>query len=238
MNKVSCVISCHNESRNLRLLIKEIKKNKLEKSIKFYIINNGSTDNSKHIINSLSKNYKTINFINLNENLGWGNGILCGLKKTDTNIIGWFHGDMEYSISALKKVIKIINTNRLYFENKSNYFIKGYRINKKITNHIVSNTMGLVCSIILGKKLVEINAQPFFFHRSEFLTWNKPFKDLSLDMYAYYKMKKKYNEYRINVEQKERVFGESTWNKNFFSSIILGAKFITSALKLRLWQNL
>lgn len=239
MNKISCVISCYNESKNLNLLLHEIKKYKLEKDFIFYIINNGSTDNSKLVINSLAKKNKKINFINLNKNLGWGNGILSGLKKTKTNIVGWTHGDLEYSLLHLKKVKKIINSNKIYFENKKNFYIKGYRVNKKLSKAIISNIMGLICSVILGKKLREINAQPFFFHRNEFLTWKTSFRDLSLDMYAFYKLKRKnYLEYRIQVEQKERIYGESSWNKNFFSIFKLGSSFIISAIKLRICQNL
>ena len=70
MRKISCVISCLNEFKNLRLLIKEIKKFKLEKKFEFFIINNGSNDNSKIIFVNLAKKYKSINFINLKKT--WG----------------------------------------------------------------------------------------------------------------------------------------------------------------------
>ena len=89
---------CHflfKQSKNLRLLIKEIKKFKLEKNFEFFIINNGSNDNSKIIFVNLAKKYKSINFINLKKNLGWGNGILEGLKHTKSNIVGCTHGEFE-----------------------------------------------------------------------------------------------------------------------------------------------
>ena len=98
--------------------------------------------------------------------------------------------------------------------------------------------MAFLCSFILTTRMKEINSQPFFFHRKEFLSWKKPFKDLSLDMYALYKMKKKnYLEYRIEVQQNEE-FIKSSWRKNFFSIFKLSIKFISCALKLRLWQNI
>ena len=99
--------------------------------------------------------------------------------------------------------------------------------------------MAIICSLILGEKLTDINAQPFFFHKKEFLKWIKPFYDLSLDMYAYYKLKRKKNEeFRIEVQQKSRLHGQSSWNKNLFSSVGLSLRFIISAIKLRICQNI
>ena len=99
--------------------------------------------------------------------------------------------------------------------------------------------MSVLCSIILNKGLTEINAQPFFFNRKEFLKWKKPFKNLALDMYAFYKLSKKNNKIiRIEVEQKQRQRGTSSWNKSFFSKIFLAKDFIIAAIKLKLCRNI
>ena len=237
--KISCIISCYNEEKNIPKLLKNVKEFNLDKDIKFIIVNNGSSDNSKVIIKPLSKRYKSIKFINLKHNKGWGNGIREGLKLTKTKIVGWTHGDLEYKISDLLKVIKIIKSNLNYFEKEKNYYIKGQRINRSLIKSIISKTMSIVCSIILLKPLKEINAQPFFFNIEEFKSWRKIPLDLSLDLFAYYKLHDKNSKsFRINVEQLERIHGESSWNKSFFSKFNLSALFIKRAIQIKLCQYL
>ena len=55
---------------------------------------------------------------------------LSGLKVTDTPIVGWTHGDLEYQISDLWKVINIIESKSFTKEVKKNFLIKGQRINR------------------------------------------------------------------------------------------------------------
>jgi hypothetical protein len=142
-------------------------------------------------------------------------------------------------MTDLKKVLKIIGSNSIFYENKKNFFIKGSRINRSIIKRLVSKCMSLICSAILGKKLVEINAQPFFFHRNEFKLWRQLPTDLSLDLFAYEKVKKKnYLFNRIDVMQKSRVHGMSSWNRGFFSKINLIIAFLKRAVIIRLCRYL
>ena len=53
-------------------------------------------------------------------------------------------------------------------------------------------------------------------------------------MYGYYNvLKNTGKEIRINVEQKDRLHGTSSWNKNFFSKISLSWKLFKSAFKIK-----
>ena len=235
INKITCVISCYNEEENLPKLIDEIKQYDLNKCFNFIIVNNGSLDNSFLVLENIKKKnkLKNIKFLNLNKNLGWGNGILEGLKRSDTSIVGWTHGDLEYSLSALLEINKIISKKKL-FDDK-NFFIKGKRINRQFGKYLMSKLMSYICSIILMQKMSDINAQPFFFHVSHYKKWTKPPKDLALDMFAYYKILKvnKCCEIRFNVEQTNRIHGSSSWNINFFSKFKLAYNFLKSAIKIK-----
>src|SRR3989337_2952406 len=68
-------------------------------------------------------------------------------------------------------------------------------------------------SLLLGKILFDINAQPNLFHRS-FLTHVKnPPQDFSFDLYAYHLAKSKgYSVIRFPVYFGRRQYGESAWN--------------------------
>ena len=239
IDKISCVISCYNEKKNIPKLLNYIKKLNLEKKINFIIVNNGSTDNSTFVMRALAKRYKNINFINLQKSSGWGAGITHGLKLTKTRIVGWTHGDLEYKIDDLKKVLKIISSKSIFYNNKKNFFIKGNRVNRPLGKKLISNAMSLVCSVILWCKLVEINAQPLFFHKEEFSSWKNIPTDLSLDLYAYEKMKRKnYASTRINVEQLNRIHGVSSWNRGFLSKFYLIVAFLKRAIIILLCRYL
>ena len=231
IDKISCVISCYNEKKNIPKLLNFIKRLNLEKKINFIIVNNGSTDNSTFIMRAFAKRYKNINFINLQKSPGWGAGIVHGLKLTRTRIVGWTHGDLEYQMDDLKKVLKVINSKSIFYNNKKNFFIKGSRVNRPLGKKLISKAMSLACSTILGKRLVEINAQPFFFHKKEFNNWKKIPKDLSLDLFAYEKVQRKnYVSTRIGVEQRVRIHGVSSWNNGFLSKFYLIMAFLRRAV--------
>ena len=119
---ISCVISCYNEEKNIAILLDQIKSNNLEKNFEFIIVNNGSTDNSWKIICEKKNNFPEIKFINLDKDLGWGNGITEGLKHTLCEFVGWTHGDLQTPIKDVIKIFKNVN-------GEKNIFGKGYRVN-------------------------------------------------------------------------------------------------------------
>ena len=76
--KVTIIIPCYNEELNIPFLIKKSGKvyNK-NNNIKFILVNNGSTDGSKNVLNVNKKSF--IKIINLRNNNGYGNGIIAGI---------------------------------------------------------------------------------------------------------------------------------------------------------------
>jgi glycosyltransferase involved in cell wall biosynthesis len=231
---ITCIISCYNEAKNIPLLLKTIYEAELQEKINFIIINNGSNDNSRNLLKVWSSKYKKIKFIDNRKDNGWGYGIKTGLISNKNSIVGWTHGDMEYSVYDLKKVLKIISSDEQYFTKTNNWIIKGQRINRKFSKRIFSLFHCWICSLILKKRLYEINAQPVFFNTRQIKKWKNIPNGLELDMYGYYNvLKNTGKEIRINVEQKDRLHGTSSWNKNFFSKISLSWKLFKSAFKIK-----
>ena len=229
---ISCVISCYNEEKNITILLDQIKSNNLEKNFEFIIVNNGSTDNSWRIICEKKNNFPEIKFINLDNNLGWGNGITEGLKLTSSEYVGWTHGDLQYDLKILLQVQKVLKdpNNR-----GDSILIKGRRKNRKFTKGVFTFMMSIIASILLGKILYDINAQPNFFSRKVLNDFKNTPKDLMLDIYLYYMiLKKKSNKIiRIPVVQEERIHGSSSWNQNFVSRFTMSVKQFIGIIKVR-----
>ena len=229
MNLLSCVISCYNESNNLDILFKEINSLNIYKNVEFIIVNNGSTDNSKIILNKLSKKYKLIKILNLKSDKGWGNGICYGLKKAKGEYLGWIHGDLQYDL----KIIKII-LNKLKKNKNKKIFFKGLRIKRDLYSKIFTYIMSAICSIILRKFLWDINAQPSIFHKSFLVNLKNPPKNAQLDLFSFYKARSnKYKIKRVEVEQKDRVYGESSWNFGFSSRIKFSMQTINDCFLIK-----
>tara|TARA_B100001029_G_C15042941_1_gene444970 strand:- start:352 stop:1056 length:705 start_codon:yes stop_codon:yes gene_type:complete len=228
---ISCVISCYNEEENLPTLLNQINSNQLEKKIEFVIVNNGSTDNSWNIILENKKLFPEIKFINVKEDLGWGNGIMEGLKHTNCKFVGWIHGDLQYDMKILFQVIEILEKPQ---NQNQNILIKGKRAKRKFSEDFFTLTMGILASILLRKILFDINAQPSFFSREVLKKFKNTPKDLMLDLYLYNLIckTKERNIIRIPVVQKDREKGQSSWNKNFASKFLLSYRMLIGIIKL------
>ena len=129
MMKVHLVIPCYNEDASLIKLYQELINFGNEDKFKFYILNNGSTDNSADVISSLPVT-SGIKFLNLENNKGYGYGVNFGLNQLDkADFIGWFHGDLQFELSNLIEIYEIIQ--KTTFDGK-NIFFKGIRIERPI----------------------------------------------------------------------------------------------------------
>ena len=228
---ISCVISCYNEEENILALLNQIKSNELEKRIEFIIVNNGSTDSSWNIILQNKKSFPEIKFINVKEDLGWGNGVTEGLKHANCKFIGWIHGDLQYDMKILFQVMDVLENS----ENQNhNVLIKGRRAKRKLSEDFFTVTMSIIASILLRKVFIDINAQPSFFSREVLKNFYNVPKDLMLDLYVYNSISKMKDKkiIRIPVIQKEREKGQSSWNKNFSSKFLLSYKMLKGIIKL------
>ena len=215
MKRLSIIIPCYNESKNLPLLVSRCKEvaNK-DSNIEIIIVDNGSIDDTPLVLDKLTSNLSFISRVRIEVNLGYGHGILAGLAEAKGEILSWTHADMQTDLGdALKGLI--------FFNNKSNsekLFVKGRRQGRPLADVFFTVGMSIFETLLLRKYMWDINAQPTMFHRKIFLTWNKPPKDFSLDLFAYYMAKKsKLGIKRFPVVFAQRAHGVSNWNVSFMS---------------------
>jgi glycosyltransferase involved in cell wall biosynthesis len=226
--KISLIIPCYNESKNLPSLIERCQQ--LDSKIfEVIIVNNGSTDDTSNVLtNLMNSKYPFIKAVKVEVNQGYGHGILCGLRSSTGNIIGWTHADLQTDPLDSNQVINLINQ---YGEN---IFIKGQRYGRPISDVIFTIGMSIFESILLKKLLWDINAQPTFFPRNFFDEWDSPPNDFSLDLFAYHQAKKNNLEViRFPVLFGKRLHGHSTWNIDFKSKWKFIKRTIQFSLTLR-----
>ena len=77
MPKISLIIPCYNESKNLPVLISRCKEvaNK-DSNIEIIIVDNGSNDDTSLVLDKLTSNLSFITRVRIEVNQGYGHGIL------------------------------------------------------------------------------------------------------------------------------------------------------------------
>jgi len=230
MIKLSVVIPCFNESKNLPLLISRCQKTYAkEQSVEFIFVDNGSTDDTQEVIKDLTSNLPFVTVVHVEINKGYGHGILSGLKVAKGEVLSWTHADLQTDPFDLLNGLNFF----LDSDNLELLFVKGRRYGRPFLDIIFTIGMGVFETFLLRKFMWDINAQPTMFHRSFFLTWESPPNDFSLDLFAYYMAKKSNLEIkRFPVFFGDRAYGVSHWNINLLSKFNFIKRTLLYSVKL------
>ena len=209
LNKISLsiVVPCFNEVKNLNTLLTRFDQVIDRNNMELVVVDNGSKDNTWNFLQEAKKRYSYLKPVKIDVNIGYGNGIVQGLKNSTGEILAWTHADMQCDpedvIRAYQLYIKESKT-------RPDTFVKGYRTNRKTGEKFFSFAMQLLASLCLGTYLSEINAQPKLFSKIFFDSMKNPPDDFSLDLYALYLAKKKgCNFVTMPVDFKNRLYGEA-----------------------------
>ena len=207
--KLSVVIPCYDEADNIPLILERFDGIIKRDDIEVVLVDNGSTDSSPEVLNTLLPKYPFAKTIRVEVNHGYGYGIVQGLKVSTGEFIGWTHADMQTDPADLLKALDIIEK-RNYAEE---LFIKGNRKGRPLFDQFFTSGMSAFETLYMGVKLYDVNAQPNVFSKKFFETWINPPKDFSLDLYALFMAQKSgLHIERFDVMFPKRVHGTSHWN--------------------------
>jgi len=216
VSKLSVVIPCYNEEKNIPLILERFKSVCTRPDVELLLLDNGSTDNSAQVIAELLPHYPFAKTTRVPVNKGYGYGIVQGLRALTSDYIGWTHADMQTDPHDIIKALDILEFN----SDPLNMYVKGQRRGRPLVDNVFTCGMSIFESAYLGGALWDINAQPNIFHRSFLEQWTNPPDDFSLDLYALYlAQKRNLRIHRFDVEFTERLHGTSKWNTS------LGAKW-------------
>ena len=229
--KLSIVVPCFNESENIPLILEKFESVITRDDIEVLIVNNGSQDNSKKILDELVPKYFFARVLDIKENQGYGFGITSGLAEAKGQFIGYTHADMQTDPADVIKALEIIEGE----PNPKNCYVKGDRKGRPIFDQFFTIGMSLFETIYLREKLWDVNAQPNIFHRGFFEEIkNSSPEDFSLDLYFLFVAKKRLlNVKRFNVVFPNRRHGESSWNTGLASKWKFIKRTLDFSVKLK-----
>lgn len=207
--KLTIVIPCYNEARNIPLILKRFGQVLQRSDVELLLVENGSTDDSGRILDAQLPDYPCARKVTVRVNQGYGYGILAGLREAKGDYVGWTHADMQTDPYDTVRALDVIEQRGC----PENIYVKGRRKGRPLRDAAFSFGMGVFESLYLGEWLWEVNAQPNIFHRSFFQSWANPPHDFSLDLYALYMARKAHLQLiRMEVVFPERIHGHSSWN--------------------------
>ena len=179
---LTIVLPCYNESANLPQIVKKLSRIE-DKNIEIILVDNGSTDDTPTLMKNLLEKTKRFKVIRIENNIGYGNGIMTGVWKASGNIIAWTHADLQTDPKDVISAYKIFMEN----DNTEKIILKGKRRDRNIFDVFFTASMSIVSSLYLGVRLSDINAQPKMFHRSFIKHLSNAPDDFSLDLFFIYK---------------------------------------------------
>lgn len=183
--KLSIIIPCFNEELSLKKLVDNCLEH-INNDVEILFIDNGSTDNTFKSLVNLNLPFNIIP-LRIEKNIGYGDGILYGLRHAKGEIISWTHADLQTDVSdvivGFNKFEKELITKRC--------MVKGIRKNRNIIDSFFTFSMGVYSSIILNTWIYDINAQPKMFHKSFMDDFDNPPLDFSLDLFLIHFFKSK-----------------------------------------------
>lgn len=192
------------------------------------LVNNGSTDNTHEILEQLIPKYPGCSVVNVQENKGYGFGILAGLNSAKGKILAWTHADMQTDPKDSLLGLDIFD------KYGTDILVKGSRYGRPLGDTIFTVGMSIFETLLLRKRMWDINAQPTMFSKDFYETWSSAPHDFSLDLFVYFKsLKDKKLVYRFPVKFGERAYGISHWNVDFKSKLKFIKRTISYSFKLR-----
>jgi len=122
--EISVVLPAFNEEENIEKQVTDIDKF-LQKKFTDYeiiVVNNGSRDHTKSIVQNLIKSNKKIKLINLATNHGYGSGLRAGFKQAKKELIFYTDSDNQFDIKELRLLMPLT---------KNYDIVCGYRKNRQ-----------------------------------------------------------------------------------------------------------
>lgn len=230
---LSIIIPFYNENQNVERLFNKANKLYSEfNDLEFIFINNGSTDDTLEKLNYFKSKFLNlpIFILNIDKNIGYGNGIYQGLIIAHGEYLAWTHSDLQTDLNDIFLGFKIYLS-----KNNKNIIVKGSRINRSILDSFFSKLMEIFVFLFLQTYINEINAQPKIFHKSllfHLLKYDIP-KDFSFDLFFLYHGKKLCEIISFDVYFHERKFNSAKGGGSLIGKLKLIRRTILYILKFK-----
>lgn len=228
MKKISIVVPCYNEEKNINNfyeeMIKTLEKVKENYSYEIIFVNDGSNDQTEIEVKKIRKTDKNVILISFSRNFGKEAAIYAGLNNATGDLVALIDADLQHPPITILEMIKGINEGYDVVATKRKNR-KGEPIIKSAFSKMFYKMMRMFIPI-------EKNVQDFRLMKKEVvdaILSLKEYNRFSKGIFTWVGFNIKY----IEIENIERKAGKTKWSfKKLFSYAIEGiTSFTTAPLK-------
>lgn len=228
MEKISIVVPCYNEEKNINNfyeeMIKTLEKVKENYSYEIIFVNDGSNDQTEIEVKKVRKTDKNVILISFSRNFGKEAAIYAGLNNATGDLVALIDADFQHPPVTILEMIKGINEGYDVVATKRKNR-KGEPVIKSVFSKLFYKMMRMFIPI-------EKNVQDFRLMKKEVvdaILSLKEYNRFSKGIFTWVGFNIKY----IEIENIERKAGKTKWSfKKLFSYAIEGiTSFTTAPLK-------
>jgi glycosyltransferase involved in cell wall biosynthesis len=168
MKNISVIVPVYNEGEAVKEVINELQKQIKRVDIEYEIIvvDDGSNDNTKEVLKSLSKDIKIITHP---ENMGYGEAILTGIKNAKYEYVATIDADGSYLAEDMINLISEIERYDLVIGAR-----KGKEFWGSMLKHPARILFLFLAEFTVGEKIPDVNSGLRIFKKSSFLELKFP----------------------------------------------------------------
>jgi len=224
---LSLVIPFYNEEKNVREVISGLSDTLERSSIDYelVLVNNGSTDKTPQILESLAKEKPdAIKIVHVSVNQGYGGGIINGLKRVSEEYVGFMDGDGQIKPSDVLKVYS-----KLMDANLDLCQVKRVAREDELVRKFISYCYNFIFRFLFSWKVKDVNATPKIMRREICQKLDLVSKDWFLDAEVIIKCTKM----RCKVGEVSAIFHKRETGKsevNFYTIL----EFLKNMIRYRL----
>jgi len=231
MSKLSFIVPCYNEEKNISLFYEDIIKNfqNSKYDIELVFINDGSKDNTIGELKKLvyTKHF-SINIINFSRNFGKEAGIYAGLKQCTGDYAVIIDCDMQQPPKLVLDMLKVV-------EKDIDIDIVTFYQEKRIEGKFMS-----FCKNIFYRLIDRLTQMNFVNAASDFRLLNRKSIDAILSLSEHNRFSKGiftwigFNNYYLPYTPEERKYGKTSWSfKQLINYALTGLlAFIKNPLRI------
>lgn len=228
----SIVVPCYNEAENLpNLIARFCDIRDAASDWELILVDNGSKDDTAAVLarELASPERSFIRVVSVpSPNVGYGHGIMTGLRAAKGDVLAWTHADGQTPPSDVLRAFDVLASS----PDPARTLVKGRRRNRPVKDVLFTTGMQAFATAILREPMADINGQPKVFPRALLELASAPPVDLSLDLYFLYVARQAEFKVRtIDVQFGDREHGESKWAFNWRSkarNIARSVKFMAA----------
>ena len=236
--ELSIVVPCYNEAKNLERLVSafassigsQADEGKVE--IEVVLVDNGSRDDTPAVLDRLLSRPENAfaRSVKVEENRGYGHGILFGLRRAAGNFLAWTHADLQTPPEDVLRAL--ISIRSMPVPEKG--LVRGIRKGRPFFDLMFTKAMGWYASMALGTALFDVNAQPKVFQRSLLSQLEQAPDDFTLDLYLLFIANRLGLDVRtIDVRFDARLAGEAKGGGSLAGKYKLSKRTLTQISQLR-----